>query len=98
MTTMKAAVVQHLDSPAAIVEFPQPQPRSNELLVRIVAASVNPIDWKIRERGERAMPFVLGQDFAGVVSDVGRDVRSYRIGERIFGCARDHGSYAQYTV
>ena len=44
------------------------------------------------------MPFVLGQDFAGVVSDVGRDVRSYRIGERIFGCARDHGSYAQYTV
>lgn len=95
---MKAAVVQHRAAPVSIVEMPQPQPRSNELLVRIVAASVNPIDWKIRERGDRATPFVLGQDFAGVVSDVGRDVRSYRIGERIFGIARDHGAYAQYTV
>ncbi len=95
---MKAAVVEHCGAPASIVEMPQPQPRPNELLVRVTAASVNPIDWKIRERGQRATPFVLGQDFAGVVSDVGRDVRSYRTGERVFGVARDHGSYAQYTV
>ncbi len=56
------------------------------------------MDWKVRDRGDRALPFVLGQDFAGVVSTAGDGVTKYREGERVFGIARNHGAYAQYTV
>lgn len=95
---MKAAVVEHPGDAGSIKEVPTPAPAPNELLVRVLAASVNPIDWKIRDRGTRAMPFVLGQDFAGVVSATGSAVREYREGDRVFGIARDHGAFAEYTL
>lgn len=95
---MKAAVSEHLNRPITVREFEQPQPHDGELLVRVIMAGVNPIDWKMLARGDRTLPFVLGQDFAGVVSAVGTGVTKYRQGERILGIAREHGSYAQYTV
>jgi NADPH:quinone reductase-like Zn-dependent oxidoreductase len=95
---MKAAVVEHRGDPGSIVEIPVPQPGPNDVLVRVVAAGVNPVDWKRRERPEQRLPFVLGQDFAGVVSGTGNRVNKYREGERVFGIAREHGSYAEYTL
>ena len=95
---MKAIVVEHRGDLGSLKEFPQPNYASNEILVRVTVAGVNPMDWKVRDRGDRALPFVLGQDFAGVVSAAGDRVSKYREGERVFGIARNHGAYAQYTV
>lgn len=95
---MKAIVVEHRGDPGTMRDVPVPQPAEHEILVRVTAAGVNPVDWKTRDRGDRRMPFVLGQDFAGVVSAPGARVSKYREGERIFGIARTHGAFAEYTV
>jgi NADPH:quinone reductase-like Zn-dependent oxidoreductase len=95
---MKAIVVEHRGRPGSLKELERPVPAAREVLVRITAAGVNPIDWKARDRGDMPLPFVLGRDFAGVVSAFGEHVTKYREGERIFGIARAHGSYAEYTL
>lgn len=95
---MKALVIEHRGEAGSLRELPIPVPGPSEILVRVIAAGVNPIDWKMRDRDERPFPFVLGQDFAGVVSATGNHVTKYREGERIFGMAREHGAYAEYTV
>jgi len=95
---MKAALFEHRGKPVAIRDVPTPHPREHEVLVRVVAAGVNPVDWKMRERSERRLPFVLGQDFAGVVVATGERVQRYDVGERVFGVARDHGAYAEFTL
>ena len=82
---MKAIVIEHRGEARSLKDIPIPVPASHEVLVRVTAAGVNPIDWKRRERGDRPFPFVLGQDFAGVVSATGDRVTKYREGERIFG-------------
>jgi NADPH:quinone reductase-like Zn-dependent oxidoreductase len=58
------------------------------------------VDWKIRDghHGERPFPLILGIDFAGVVERVAGDVGDFRVGDRIFGAAREHGAFADYTV
>ncbi len=95
---MQAVVVEHRGEAGSLREIAAPEPGPHEILVRVTAAGVNPIDWKLRDRDDRRFPFVLGQDFAGVVSATGGRVTKYREGERIFGIARDHGAYAQYTI
>jgi NADPH:quinone reductase-like Zn-dependent oxidoreductase len=95
---MKAIVVEHRGEPGSLKEMERPAPAAGEILVRVTAAGVNPIDWKARDRGDMPLPFVLGRDFAGVVSAFGEGVTKYREGERIFGIARAHGSYAEYTI
>lgn len=95
---MKAAVVEHHGERGALREIPVPAPGPHDVLVRVVAAGVNPIDWKRRDRPDTPLPLVLGQDFAGIVSEVGDRVTKYRIGERVFGIARKHGTYAEFTL
>lgn len=95
---MKAALIEHRGDRGSLHDMPMPQPGPHDVLVRVTAASVNPIDWKTRERPNRPLPFVLGQDFAGVVSATGKHVAKYSEGERIFGIAREHGAYAEYTL
>jgi NADPH:quinone reductase-like Zn-dependent oxidoreductase len=98
MSAMKAAIVEHRGDHGSLHDMPMPQPGAHDVLVRVTAASVNPIDWKTLQRADRQLPFVLGQDFAGVVSATGNRVTKYREGERIFGIAREHGAYAEYTL
>ncbi|MBV8721290.1 MAG: NADP-dependent oxidoreductase [Candidatus Eremiobacteraeota bacterium] len=95
---MKAALIEHRGQTAAIKDVPLPTPNEGEILVRVTAAGVNPVDWKVRDGDERRLPFVLGQDFAGVVVDTGSGARKYRVDERVFGIAREHGAYAEFTV
>lgn len=95
---MKAAVIEHLGDIAEMKDVPLPQPNEHEILVRVLAAGVNPADWKTRDAGERRLPFVLGQDFAGIVVDAGTHAHKYAIDERVFGIAREHGAYAEFTV
>ncbi|HVN68389.1 MAG TPA: NADP-dependent oxidoreductase [Candidatus Binatia bacterium] len=95
---MKAIVCERLGDPGSLKEIPTPQPGPHELLIRVIAAGVNPIDWKRRERPETTFPLVLGQDFAGVVSATGNRVTKYAEGQRVFGIAWGHGSFAEYTI
>jgi NADPH:quinone reductase len=95
---MKAAVVEHRGDAGSIEDVPVPRPGPHDVLVRVVAAGVNPVDWKRRDRADERLPFVLGQDFAGTVSETGERVQKYHKGERVFGTAREHGAYAEYTL
>lgn len=84
-------------------EMPVPQIAADELLIRIHAASVNPVDWKEREGYYKDMhmhslPFTLGQDFSGTVEKVGSSVKGFKVGDDVYGrpsTDRD-GSYAEY--
>jgi NADPH:quinone reductase-like Zn-dependent oxidoreductase len=71
-------------------EQPQPQPGPRDVLVRVAAASVNPIDWKMREGWLKSMlalrfPYVLGRDFSGVVIAVGAAAEGIALGDEVFG-------------
>lgn len=72
-------------------DAPIPSPAEGEL-VRVHAASVNPVDWKLRA----ATPFIPGRDLSGVVEAVGSDVTRFAEGDLVFGNAV--GAYAQYAV
>jgi len=99
---MKAFAINHYGETASLADLPAPSPGPDDILVRVHAAGVNPIDWKMLDavsRDEsRAFPFVVGQDFAGVVARSVRRDAGFSAGDRIFGVARAHGAYAEYTT
>jgi NADPH:quinone reductase-like Zn-dependent oxidoreductase len=85
------------------VETPSPGPR--EVLVAVRAASVNPIDWKLRQGLLRdvfplTLPIVLGRDFSGVVAASGGEVEGVHVGDEVFGLAdmRRGGSHAEFVA
>lgn len=85
-------------------DFPKPVVGEGEVLVRIKAAGVNPVDYKIREGYRRNLtinfPAILGWDMAGVVEDRGFGARRFNIGDEVFAYARrlvvEKGTYAEY--
>jgi len=84
---------------------PIPSPRPSELLVRVAASSVNPVDWKLHNGQYRWLtparfPSVPGSDVAGEVIDTGALVTRFRAGDRIFAMldARAGGASAEYAV
>jgi NADPH2:quinone reductase len=86
---MRAAVLTAYNVPLQISEIPDPTPGPDEVLIRVMASGVNPLDTKIR-RGEAAHakmapPAVLGIDMAGVVEAVGAGVDGFRVGDEVFG-------------
>ncbi|HEX8595666.1 MAG TPA: NADP-dependent oxidoreductase [Pseudomonas sp.] len=105
MATMKAIRIHQFgDSSVLRLEYVEiPHPHVGEVLVRIAAASVNPVDYKIRQ-GEFApvdksmLPITLGRDFSGVVEQVGSGVGSFVKGDRVFGMVGGDASYADYAV
>jgi len=83
-------------------DWPLPQPRADEVRIRIQAISVNPVDFKMRQ-GRIAMdvPAVLGRDVAGVVDAVGEGVTQFKVGDGVFAVLfgpRSNGAYAQYVT
>ena len=88
---MRAYVLKHYGGPesAELADVPPPQPGPREILVRVRAAGLNPVDFKFRQGKLRAihrpkLPFVLGNELAGEVIAAGRDVTRFRVGERVF--------------
>jgi zinc-binding alcohol dehydrogenase family protein len=75
-----------IDDPAALQDttLPDPTPGARDLLVRVHAVSVNPVDTKVRRNAAADGPKVLGWDAAGVVEAVGADVTLFRPGDRVF--------------
>jgi NADPH2:quinone reductase len=97
---MKAIQVKESGGPEALqfIDVPVPQAQSNEAVVKIAAAGVNFIDVYQREgRYKVALPFVAGQEGTGVVTDVGAEVKSVRIGDRVTWTGIQ-GSYAEYVA
>ena len=96
---MRAFAVRSFGEAPAIHDLPIPNADS-ALLIRVRCAGVNPIDYKLLERltATSTYPFVMGIDFAGVVERVPTGERELRAGDRIFGMARTHGAYAEYTA
>ena len=99
------AVRQHaLGGPDVLVleDLPRPDPGPTEVLVRVAAAGVNPVDWKVRTRGgiPAELPFTVGWDVAGVVEEVGVGVTWLSPGDRVFGMPRfprEAACYAEYV-
>jgi NADPH:quinone reductase len=96
---MRAFAVRSFGEAPAIHDLPVPA-SDGAFLIRVKCAGVNPIDYKLLGRLTAASPypFVVGIDFAGVVERVPAGERDLRVGDRIFGMARTHGSYAEYTA
>ena len=81
-----------------LTELPIPQPKSNEIVVKVSAIGVNYIDVYYREgRYPAALPFVDGMEAAGAVHAVGSQVKTWKPGDRV-GYTGVLGSYAEYTV
>lgn len=80
--------------------LPKPQPDRHDLLVRIAAIAVNPVDTKVRRNADVAEPRVLGWDAAGIVEAVGEDVSLFRPGDEVYyaGSLMRAGSYAEYAL
>jgi NADPH:quinone reductase len=97
---MKAIQIKQPGGPEAmeLVDLPVPQPKPNEAVVKLSASGVNFIDVYNREgRYKVPLPFVLGQEGAGVVNAVGADVKSLKIGDRV-AWTSILGSYAEYAA
>ena len=103
--TMRAVRI-HEFGPASVLKLEQaPRPPAagdGEMLVRVHAAAVNPIDWKIRASGGRntQLPYTPGFDVSGVVDAVGPGVTKYRAGDAVYAMLdlRRGGAYAEYAM
>lgn len=107
MATMKAVRIHEYGGPEVLKyeDAPRPEPGPDEVLIRVHAAGVNPVDWKVRagyakDRLKYTMPFIPGWDVSGVVESVGSGATRLKKGDEVYSrpdISRD-GSYAEYIV
>jgi NADPH:quinone reductase-like Zn-dependent oxidoreductase len=107
MFIMKAIRIHEFGGPQVLKleEAPRPVPAADEVLIRVYASGVNPIDWKIREglRKEKFptnFPLIPGWDVSGEIEETGSEVTSFKKGDEVY-CRPDptrNGSYAEYVV
>lgn len=103
---MKAMVITGFGGPEVFkkTDLEKPVPGPNELLVKVYATSVNPVDYKIRKAGSWAgleLPAVIGYDVSGVVEEIGPGVQDFRPGDEVFYTPEifgKPGTYAEYHV
>ncbi len=106
---MRAVAIREFGGPEKLemTEISRPRPERGEVLLRVVAAGVNPVDWKIRkgllaDRLPHRFPIIPGWDVAGVVEELGEGGSSFRKGDRVFAYARkphiQWGTYAEYVA
>ena len=98
---MKAVFIEQYGGPDVLKygDWPDPVAGAGEVVIDVVAASVNGADWKVRvgQHKQPKFPFVLGRDFSGVISAVGEGVTDLAVGDAVFGvCDAGHeGAYAE---
>lgn len=108
MSSMRAISQDELGGPEVlrVVEVERPQPLPTEILVRVHAAGVNPVDYKTREGGGMqgvlgSPPFILGWDVSGVVEAIGFGVHTVEVGDEVYGMPwfpRAASAYAEYVT
>lgn len=105
LSTMKALILESPGDTFRVAEIPRPSPAEGEVLVRIKASGVNPLDTKIRSgnaaHARHPVPAILGIDMAGVVEAVGAGVKGLRRGDEVYGMTGGvggvQGSLAQFA-
>lgn len=105
-TTMHAAVAVGHQQPLVLQDLPVPQPGPGQVLVRVLASAVNPLDTKIAAgkggHANQTLPAVLGMDLAGVVERLGEGVTAFSVGAEVYGMAGgiggNQGALAQYIA
>jgi NADPH:quinone reductase-like Zn-dependent oxidoreductase len=102
---MKALAIRRYKAPMEIMELPRPEPGPGDLLVRVRAASVNPLDYKIRDGVVKVLipfsfPLILGTDLAGDVEAVGPGVTRFKVGDAIYSRLDSDriGTFAEYAL
>lgn len=104
---MKAAYINHPGPPENIIigDLPTPDPKSGQVLVRVHAASLNPVDTYIRAgtiQMNIPLPFVVGCDLAGVVEKVGPNTKKFKVSDRVWGTNQGllgrQGTFAEYAA
>lgn len=104
---MKAVRISEFGGPDVMklenIEHPVPAP--NEILIEVYASGVNPVDWVIREGGNGfssflTLPMTLGCDLAGIVTEIGSDVTTFKKGDEVYGVPNfpGNGSYAEFCA
>ena len=104
--SMHALVLNRYHGPLELTELSRPGPAHGQVLVRIAASGLNPLDTKIRAgsaaHAQHPLPLVLGIDMAGVVEAVGPGVSAFRMGDAVYGMTGGvggiQGSLAQYAA
>ncbi|XP_033961215.1 quinone oxidoreductase [Pseudochaenichthys georgianus] len=100
---MRAISVREFGAPSVLrlTELPVPQPGPGQVLIRVHACGVNPVETYIRAGTyprKPPLPYTPGTDVAGVVDSVGEGVTAVKAGERVFTTATESGGYAEFSV
>jgi len=101
---MHAIIIRSFGGPEVLesTDLPEPKPQDGEVLIHVRAASVNPVDYKIRSGKyprKPELPTVLGRDVAGTIEAVGRGVTGFKSGDEVYAFLGSHsGGYAQYVT
>jgi NADPH:quinone reductase-like Zn-dependent oxidoreductase len=103
---MQAVRIHRFGGPEvmALEEIDRPNPSANEVLIKVFAASVNPVDAKMREGKypvvtEKDLPYVLGRDVSGQIAAAGDNVSTFRIGDDVFAfLSPEHGGYEEFVL
>jgi NADPH:quinone reductase-like Zn-dependent oxidoreductase len=104
---MRAFALEAFGDPGSIREVQRGEPQAGEVLVRVISAGVNPVDWKsglgyLKDWFEHRFPLILGQDVSGVVESVGPGVSDFEVGDEVFGGHGQQflgrGTLADYVV
>jgi NADPH:quinone reductase-like Zn-dependent oxidoreductase len=102
---MKALAIRRYKAPMEMMDLPRPEPGPGELLVRVRAAGVNPIDYKIRDGAVKVLlpfsfPLILGTDLAGDVEAIGPGVTKFKLGDAVYSNLDNDriGAIAEYAI
>lgn len=103
--TMKAIVVHESGGPEVLKyeDAPRPEPKEDEILIRVMAAGVNPVDAMIRTgrfHGGGKLPFIPGMDVAGVVEKTGAKITKFKAGDPVYAYLsfKEQGGYAEFAI
>ncbi|WP_026328576.1 NADP-dependent oxidoreductase [Streptomyces sulphureus] len=104
---MRAVAVAELKAPPQLIDAPRPAPGHNEVLVKVEAAGLNPLDWRIADgmldgTVPHEFPLIMGVDFAGRVEEAGPGVTRFAVEDAVYGQRLSSpvgsGTYAEYVV
>jgi len=104
---MKAVLIYKYGGPEVLKyeeNVPEPVINPDDVLIKVFATSVNPIDWKVRQ-GQRSsinreFPIILGWDVSGVIEKIGAEVKDYKVGDEVYARpdVSRNGTYAEYVA
>jgi NADPH2:quinone reductase len=102
--TMRAMRVHKFGGPEVLrydTDVPIPKPGPTDVLIRVKAVGINPVETYIRSGSYArlpSLPAILGNDCAGIVEQTGSEVIRFKAGDRVFASKSSTGAYAEYTV